>query len=92
MNTRLGNKIVDGDGKIEFITKEEKAKTQEMFMRRLEQIMGGKSCDEFAHEVGLSRNNVYSYVHGYRFPTAHALKRIAERCGCTVDWLVGHGE
>lgn len=85
---RLGDKIADGE-KHEFIPKEEKLATQEVFKKRLEEIIGDQDYRDFAESVGLSGNNIYSYRNGIRFPTAYALKRIAERTGKTVDWLLG---
>jgi transcriptional regulator with XRE-family HTH domain len=88
IKVRLGDRIADGE-KREFISKEEKLKTQEAFMKRLEELIGDMDYRDFAESVGLSGNNIYSYRNGIRFPTAYALKRIAERTGKTVDWLLG---
>lgn len=91
MKTRLGDKIADGEKKV-YISREEKEKTQRIFMKNLENLMAGRTNEEFANDVGLSRGNIYSYISGIRFPTAHALKRIADRCDASVDWLLGRIE
>ena len=89
MGVRLGDKIADSDGRSAWISKEEKQRTQAFLMKRLEDVMAGRTYEEFAEDVGLSAANIYNYRSGIRFPTAYALKRIAERCDVSVDWLLG---
>ena len=64
-------------------------KMQETFMRRFEQLKGERSDSAFAGDIGMSPASVYQYLIGKRFPTAEALKEIADKCGVTMDWLVG---
>ena len=77
---------------IGIITKEEKAAVQEALMRRLKMLQGEMSCAEFAKVVDLNPSVISNYSSGGRMPTAAALNRIAEKCGVSVDWLLGRDE
>ena len=72
-----------------WISEEEKAETQAAFMKRFAELMADSDVHEFANKIGLSAGVVMNYISGHRFPTAHAVKRIANRCGVTTDWLLG---
>ena len=74
---------------IEREQRKSREKMQETFMRRFEQLKGERSDSAFAGDVGMPPATVYQYLVGKRFPTAEALKEIADKCGVTMDWLVG---
>ena len=69
-----------------------KEKMQETIMRRLEKIKGDKSDSDFAVFLGMSGGTVYQYLVGRRFPSVAALAQIADKCGVTVDWLIGRDD
>ena len=69
--------------------RKERVDMQESFMRRFEQLKGEKSDIEFAEALEMPYGTVYQYFVGRRFPSVSALKQIAEKCGVTIDWLVG---
>ena len=73
----------------EWITKEEKEETQKVFMERIRELIGEGDARSFANRCGMNEGTISGYVNGKRFPTAHAIKRIAIRCGVTTDWLLG---
>ena len=72
--------------------KRAKENMQRIFMERLEQLKGDMSDADFGVKLGMAGNSVYQYLVGRRFPTAVALAQIADRCGVTVDWLIGRRE
>ena len=92
MKTRFGNEIADNAEKKVYITKEEKDKNQEIFMNRLGELMGKLTVVEFSNKLGMSDKVIHSYLSGYRFPNGHVVKRIAEKCGVTADWILGVNE
>ncbi len=47
------------------------------------------SQKEFAEKIGLHINTYQRYETGERMPPESVLKRVAEVCGKTVDWLLG---
>lgn len=49
----------------------------------------GPSNTEFANYLGISRQTVGFYLNGDRLPDALVLAGIAQKCGCSVDWLLG---
>lgn len=60
-----------------------------IFAKRLEELRGKRSQEEFAQFLGVSRPTVSYYESGARVPDAIILRQIAERCGVSADWLVG---
>ncbi len=59
------------------------------FQRRFCQLRGDQPQAEFAKFLGLSRPTVGLYESGKRVPDALTLKRIAEKCDVSVDYLLG---
>lgn len=62
---------------------------QKNFFKNFRELMNGMNSTEFAEKYGLNKSTVYNYCTGKRFPNAAALYNIAEKCGVTVDWLIG---
>lgn len=71
------------------ITDEEKAEIKTVVSRRLSELCGDMLSKDFARKVGLSAGVVRLYMLGDRVPTASAIKRIADRCGVSADWILG---
>lgn len=71
------------------ISGEEKAEGVKAFMQRIAMLQGDMSMSEFGRALGIDASMAYGYVKGRRFPGGYALRRIADRCGVTVDWLLG---
>ena len=63
-----------------------------VFMERFRKLQGDMSNTEFADFLGLSRQTVGFYCNGERIPDALGLKRIAEKCNVSADWLLGLSE
>ena len=47
------------------------------------------SNTEFAEFLDISRQTVGFYCNGERIPDALGLKKIAEKCNVSADWLIG---
>ena len=60
-----------------------------IFRDRLDKLRGNMSYSEFAGKLGISRATVGFYLAGDRVPNAVDLKKIAERCEVSADWLLG---
>lgn len=60
-----------------------------LFRERLGELCGERSYAEFAKFLGMSRATVGFYMAGERIPNAADLKKIAEKCGVTADYLLG---
>ena len=73
----------------ENITPEYKAEVQAIFMKRIEELKGDMTYAAFGEKVGLDTSVIYNYVTGGRVPVMAALKKIAESCDVSVDWLLG---
>lgn len=56
---------------------------------RLRKLRGDKTQIEFAKVVGLSRVTVGYYENGDRIPDSLKLRKIAERCNVSADYLLG---
>lgn len=52
-------------------------------------LQGDRTIKEFAEYLGLSRATVGFYSAGTRIPDAEGVKKIAEKCGVSSDWLLG---
>lgn len=63
---------------------------QRAFMINLQKLCGMRSDKEFADFLGMKYVTVYQYMTGRRFPTLGAAAQIADKCGVSIDWLVGH--
>ena len=62
---------------------------EENFMKNMSILRGEMNDSEFAGYLGMKYDTLYQYVSGRRFPTVYALAQIAEKCGVTMDWLIG---
>lgn len=60
-----------------------------IFRERLDELRGQISYADFAALLGISRATVGFYLAGKRVPNAADLKKIAEKCHVSTDWLVG---
>ncbi len=56
---------------------------------RLNELRGELSYAEFAEKLDISRATVGFYLAGERVPDALTLKKIAEKCKVSVDYLLG---
>ena len=65
---------------------------QECFMRNIQKLKGDMTRAEFAEKLDMNGATVYQYISGRRFPSPTALVKMAEKCGVTVDWLLGKEE
>ena len=68
------------------LTREE---LQRNFMQRMQELKGDSSDAEFAGLLEMKYDSLYQYMTGRRFPNVHALCQIADKCGVSIDWLVG---
>lgn len=69
--------------------KEAKEIKMPIFRERFRSLRGDMTQADFAKFVGISRPTVGFYENGERLPDALALKKIAEKCEISVDWLLG---
>lgn len=60
-----------------------------VFAERFRELRGDMTQDKFADFVGISRPTVGFYENGDRLPDALVLKKIAEKCHVSSDWLIG---
>ena len=60
-----------------------------IFRDRLDKLRGDMSYSEFAEKLGISRATMGFYLAGNRVPNAVDLKKIAERCEVSADYLLG---
>lgn len=59
------------------------------FRERFSMLRGEMSQEEFSKKLGISRPTVGLYESGVRIPDALTLKKIAEECAVSADWLLG---
>lgn len=59
------------------------------FMTRFNVLRGNLSQDAFAKKIGVSRAVIGHYENGERSPDSFILKKIADTCEVSVDWLLG---
>jgi transcriptional regulator with XRE-family HTH domain len=71
------------------ITKEEMEAVKKTIVIRLAELKGDRSLMEFSEQIELIPGTVQQYISGMSVPSVYALKRIAEKCGVTIDWLIG---
>ena len=62
---------------------------QKHFMMKMQELQGGRNDAEFAGFLGMKYDTLYQYLTGKRFPSVYALAQIANRCGVTMDSLIG---
>nr|WP_297282356.1 helix-turn-helix transcriptional regulator [uncultured Agathobaculum sp.] len=60
-----------------------------IFRERLDKLRGEMTYVKFAEKLGLSRATVGFYLSGDRIPNAIELKKIAEQCEVSTDYLLG---
>ena len=53
------------------------------------ELMGDMTLDQFSKKLEMSRATVGFYAAGKRIPDALGLKKIAEKCNVSADWLLG---
>lgn len=70
-------------------TKEANEIKMPIFRERFCSLRGSKTQAEFAEFIGISRPTVGFYENGERLPDALVLRKIAEKCGVSADWLLG---
>ena len=63
--------------------------TYPLFTRRFNELIFDQTLEQVAKKIGLSRATVGHYSAGIRVPNALVVKKIAETCGVTSDWLLG---
>ena len=93
---RLVNAFFTADELMDFLLSEaDKARKltreelQRNFMQRMQELKGDSSDAEFAGLLEMKYDSLYQYMTGRRFPNVHALCQIADKCGVSIDWLVG---
>jgi len=72
-----------------FTNEEKKGNKFPIFQERFNKLRGELSQDDFAKKIGISRPTVGFYENGERLPDALVLKKIAESCNASIDWLLG---
>ena len=60
--------------------------------KRLVELQGERTQEEFAQEIGISRQTMGFYLRGERIPDSKTLLRICEECNVSADWLLGLSE
>lgn len=60
-----------------------------IFAERFQKLRGKQTQSVFAKHLGISRQTVSFYEAGQRTPDAMNLRRIAEVCNVSADWLIG---
>ncbi len=64
----------------------------EIFSRRLKTLRGQRTKSAFARFLGIQSPSTYHYYENGRVPHSQLVKNIADKCGVTVDWLLGRTE
>lgn len=59
------------------------------FQAAFNELMGDMTIEKFAEKIGMSRATVGFYAAGQRIPDALGVKKIADKCGVSADWLLG---
>lgn len=49
----------------------------------------GYNRKEFAEELNIPYRTVTNYENGSREPGSDYIAKVADKCGCTTDWLLG---
>lgn len=71
------------------IDSETKQEMRATLIKRFKMLMGDLSGVEMGKILGLSPGTVYNYATGGRYLSGYALRRISERCGVGIEWLLG---
>lgn len=56
---------------------------------KAERALLGMTQEELAKEFGVSRETVVRWESGYQLPPSHVLIDLADKFGCSVDYLLG---
>ena len=72
--------------------REDKDEVKTEFSKRLRMLRGEMGRKMFAKVLGIEYGLEYGYETERRSPMATSLKRISERTGVSVDWLLGRDE
>lgn len=56
----------------------------------MRELRGRLTQEEFAKQLGIKSQQAYQKYERGRVPKAPILQQIAQRCGVTVDWLLGN--
>lgn len=69
------------------------------FRDRLNKILNDRrrmdpkyTIEQFAKDIGISRQSLSYYLTGNCIPNANMLKKICEKCNVPADWLIGISE
>lgn len=57
--------------------------------QRLIELQGNKTHEEFAQEIGITRQTMGFYLRGERIPDSETLAQICTRRNVSADWLLG---
>jgi transcriptional regulator with XRE-family HTH domain len=49
--------------------------------------LGMETIDDFAEVLGVGRNTVSNWLNGYHPPGLHAMLRLCDQKGFTLDWI-----
>lgn len=60
-----------------------------IFKDRLDKLRDKRSNTEFSKALGMSRQTIGFYLNGDRLPDVLSLRKIAEKCDVSTDWLLG---
>jgi transcriptional regulator with XRE-family HTH domain len=64
----------------------------QIFSERLVLLRKNRSKRAFCKEIGIDSPQTYQHYENGRIPCADTLAQIADRCGVSVDWLLGRAE
>ena len=67
-------------------------KTRKLFTERFNELLVGKTQEEFATLTGLARPTVGLYASGKRIADTETLLKIARSCKVSTDWLLGESD
>lgn len=59
------------------------------FVKRFRELRGEHNNVDFARSLEIPTQTVVCYLNGDRMPNAMTLRKIAEKCNVSADWLLG---
>lgn len=74
------------------MSQQETSRRGKIFAGRLRTLRSGRKKAEFQRFLGINSPVTYQNYEDGRIPESGMLEQIADRCGCTVDWLLGRTE
>jgi hypothetical protein len=86
MSEQEKGKLYEVDTQITEIEKEENRKA---ITKRVRMLRGDMTNWEFGKIVGLNGGTIYNLVSEAKNASANTLKRVSDRCGVSMDWLLG---